>query len=57
MGRAVGERIKQIEASAGRKVDDLAKALLRYRVVRGPARKLANSGLAWSFVSRVDRGG
>ncbi|MEA3165779.1 MAG: hypothetical protein QOJ26_645, partial [Thermoplasmata archaeon] len=28
VGRAVGERIKAIESTAGRKVDDLAKALL-----------------------------
>ena len=51
----MGERIKAIESTAGRKVDDLAKALLRYKVVRGPARRLANSGLAWSVVSRIDR--
>ncbi len=44
-----------MEESAGRKVDDLAKALLRYPAVRGPARKLANSRLAWEFVSRIDR--
>jgi tritrans,polycis-undecaprenyl-diphosphate synthase [geranylgeranyl-diphosphate specific] len=55
VGRAVGDRIRTIEEKAGRKVDDLAKALLRYRVVRGPARRLANSGLAWSVVSRMDR--
>jgi tritrans,polycis-undecaprenyl-diphosphate synthase [geranylgeranyl-diphosphate specific] len=51
----VGERIRGIESAAGRKVDDLAKALLRYRVIRGPARRLANSKVAWSFVSRMDR--
>jgi tritrans,polycis-undecaprenyl-diphosphate synthase [geranylgeranyl-diphosphate specific] len=51
----VGERIRQIETTAGRKVDDLAKALLNYKVIRGPARRLANSGLAWSVVSRIDR--
>jgi len=55
VGRAVGERIRQLETAAGRKVDDLAKALLRLRAVRGPARRLANSGLAWSVVSRIDR--
>ena len=51
----MGERIQQLEAVAGRKVDDLAKALLRYRVVRGPASRLANSKWATSFVSRMDR--
>ena len=55
LGGGVGERIRAVEAKAGRKVDDLAKALLKYRAVRGPARKLANSGLAWSVVSRIDR--
>ncbi|HUR26252.1 MAG TPA: polyprenyl diphosphate synthase [Candidatus Thermoplasmatota archaeon] len=55
VGSAVGERIKAIESTAGRKVDDLAKALLNYSVIRGPARRLANSKVAWAFVSRVDR--
>lgn len=51
----MGERIRGIESTAGKKVDDLAKALLRYRVVRGPARKVANSKAAWAVVSRIDR--
>lgn len=51
----MGERIRQIESAAGRRVDDLAKALLRYRVVRGPARRVANSKAAWAVVSRIDR--
>lgn len=51
----VGERIQGIESTAGKKVDDLAKALLRYRVVRGPARRIANSKAAWAVVSRIDR--
>ena len=55
LGRIVGDRIRQLESAAGRKVDDLAKALLRYKVVHGPARKIANSGIAWSVVSRIDR--
>ncbi len=55
MGDGVGDRIRQLESSAGRRIDDLAKALLRQRAIRGPARRLADSGLAWSFVSRVDR--
>ena len=51
----MGDRIKEVERRAGKAVDELAKAMLRYRVVRGPARKVANSKLAWAFVSRVDR--
>lgn len=51
----MGDRIRQLEATAGRRVDDLAKALLRQRAIRGPARRVADSALAWSFVSRMDR--
>jgi tritrans,polycis-undecaprenyl-diphosphate synthase [geranylgeranyl-diphosphate specific] len=51
----VGQRIQGIESTAGKTVDDLAKALLRYRVVRGPARWLANSRASWAVVSRIDR--
>jgi tritrans,polycis-undecaprenyl-diphosphate synthase [geranylgeranyl-diphosphate specific] len=51
----VGERIKEVESSTGSRIDDLAKRLLRYRVIRGPARKLAESRAAWAFVSRIDR--
>ncbi|MGB0652740.1 MAG: polyprenyl diphosphate synthase [Thermoplasmatota archaeon] len=51
----MGRRMQELERGVGRKLDDAAKALLRYRAVRGPAARLANSGLAWSFVSRLDR--
>lgn len=51
----MGERIGEIERKSGSRVDDLAKALLRYKVVRGPARRLANSRAAWAVVSRIDR--
>ncbi len=51
----MGERIKEVEGKAGKAVDDLAKSLLRYRIVGGPARKLANSKAAWAIVSRIDR--
>jgi tritrans,polycis-undecaprenyl-diphosphate synthase [geranylgeranyl-diphosphate specific] len=54
-GPAVGQRIQDMEKTAGRKLDDLAKSLLEYRIIRGPARRLANSGFAWSVVSRIDR--
>jgi tritrans,polycis-undecaprenyl-diphosphate synthase [geranylgeranyl-diphosphate specific] len=52
---AVGERIQDVERRSGSRIDDLAKALLRYRVVRGPAKRLANSRAAWAVVSRIDR--
>jgi len=48
-------RIEEVERRSGSRIDDLAKALLRYRVVRGPARKVANSRAAWAVVSRIDR--
>lgn len=48
-------RIKELETKAGSAVDQVAKRLLRYRVVRGPARRLANSRAAWAVVSRLDR--
>lgn len=51
----MGDRIRQLEDQAGRTVDDLAKSLLRYRAVQGPARRIANSRIAWMFVSRIDR--
>lgn len=52
---AARPRIQEMERSSGSRIDDLAKALLRYRVVRGPARRLANSRAAWAVVSRIDR--
>tara|TARA_B000000532_G_scaffold92104_2_gene73738 strand:- start:266 stop:1135 length:870 start_codon:yes stop_codon:yes gene_type:complete len=39
----------------GRRIDSTAKWLLKFRIIRGPARLLANSRFAWSFVSRTDR--
>lgn len=51
----MGERIRDVERRAGSRIDDLAKALLRTRVVRGPAHRLANSRAAWAVVSRIDR--
>jgi len=51
----VAGRIRELEDKAGRHIDDLAKSLLRYRVVRKPAQKFANSYLAWMIVSRIDR--
>ncbi len=53
--RPTGAQIRDVETTSGSAIDDLAKALLRYRFVRGPARRLANSRAAWAFVSRIDR--
>tara|TARA_B100001250_G_C19799272_1_gene790207 strand:+ start:1554 stop:2423 length:870 start_codon:yes stop_codon:yes gene_type:complete len=39
----------------GRSIDASAKWLLKFRLIRAPARWLANSKFAWSFVSRTDR--
>ena len=39
----------------GRRIDNIAKWLLAFRVVAAPARLISNSWLAWSFVSRLDR--
>ncbi len=39
----------------GRTLDVTAKTLLKFRLVRAPARWLANSRIAWSVVSRIDR--
>jgi tritrans,polycis-undecaprenyl-diphosphate synthase [geranylgeranyl-diphosphate specific] len=50
-----GRRIREVESRAGSRIDELAKRLLQYRVVRGPARRIANSRMAWAVVSRIDR--
>ena len=39
----------------GRRIYSTAKWLLKFRIIRGPARLLANSRFAWSFFSRTDR--
>lgn len=51
----MGRRIQEVEARAGSRIDELAKAILRHRAVRGPARRIANSRAAWAVVSRIDR--
>ena len=51
----MGRRIREVEDKAGSRIDELAKAILRNRAVRGPARRIANSRAAWAFVSRLDR--
>ena len=39
----------------GRTLDRSAHWLLKWRIIRGPARWMANSRYAWSIVSRTDR--
>ncbi len=45
----------RMRKSLGRRIDYLAKWLLRFRLVSIPARAVANSSYAWSFISRTDR--
>ena len=47
MGRARRE--------AGRRIDSVAKWLLKFRIISIPAKIFASSSFAWSFVSRTDR--
>ena len=39
----------------GRGIDATAKWLLKWRIIRGPARFIANSRYAYSFITRTDR--
>ena len=39
----------------GRTLDRTAHWLLKWRIIRGPARWMVNSRYAWSIVSRTDR--
>jgi tritrans,polycis-undecaprenyl-diphosphate synthase [geranylgeranyl-diphosphate specific] len=39
----------------GRTLDGCAHWLLKWRIIRAPARWIANSGAAWSIISRTDR--
>ena len=41
--------------AAGRRIDSLAKWLLKFRIISIPAGAVAGSDLAWSLVSRTDR--
>lgn len=51
----MGRRMQELEAKAGRGFDDMAKGLLRFRIVQGPAKWLANSAIGWFLVNRVER--
>ncbi len=39
----------------GRTLDGIAHWLLKWRIIHGPARWIANSRYAWGFISRTDR--
>ena len=45
----------RIRRAAGRRIDSLAKWLLKFRIISIPAKAIASSSIAWSFVSRTDR--
>ena len=47
--------VGRVRKAVGRRVDWLAKWLLRFRVISVPASMFANSSYAWSFISRTDR--
>ena len=49
--QSTGERMGRI----GRTLDVAVKWLLKFRIINWPARKIANSRLSWSFISRTDR--
>ena len=52
LSRSVVGRVRK---AFGRRVDRVAKWLLRFRVISVPASMFANSSYAWSFISRTDR--
>jgi len=52
---AFGESMGRMRKSLGRRIDGLAKWLLGFRIISAPAKVIANSSYAWSFVSRTDR--
>ena len=45
----------RIRRATGRRIDSLAKWLLKFRIISIPAKAIASSSVAWSFVSRTDR--
>ena len=42
-------------STIGNMIDNIAKWLLKFRIISKPAKYISNSKLAWSFVSRTDR--
>ena len=51
----LGRGMRGRRSVLGNSLDSFAKWLLKFRLVSIPARKIANSSLAWSIVSRSDR--
>ena len=47
--------MSRIRRATGRRIDSLAKWLLKFRIISIPAKAIAGSSVAWSFVSRTDR--
>ena len=45
----------RMRRATGRRIDSLAKWLLKFRIISIPAKAIASSSVAWSFVSRTDR--
>ena len=39
----------------GGMIDNIAKWLLKFRIISVPARYISNSRLVWGFISRTDR--
>ena len=48
-------RVGRARRALGSRIDGLAQWLRRFRVISVPARVIANSSYAWSFISRTDR--
>lgn len=45
----------RMRRATGRRIDSLAKWLLKFKIISIPAKAIASSSVAWSFVSRTDR--
>ena len=41
--------------SLGNRIDNVAKWLLKFRIISSPARYISNSKITWSLISRTDR--
>ena len=41
--------------SLGNRIDNVAKWLLKFRIISSPARYISNSKITWSLISRIDR--
>ena len=47
--------MRRTRSALGRRLDSLAHWLLRWKIIAVPAAWMANSRMAWSFISRTDR--